>query len=49
MARHADHHDGFDVVLRANRALVLTLLWAALVACVVASLVYDVGDWLHAW
>jgi len=49
MVRHAHHHDGFDVVLRANRTLMLTLLWAALAACVVSSLVYDVADWIHAW
>jgi len=49
MVRHADHHDGFDVVLRANRVLVLTLLWGALAACVGISLVYDVANWIHAW
>jgi hypothetical protein len=49
MFRHADHHDGIDVVLRANRVLVLSLLWAAFAACVVSSLAYDVGRWLNAW
>jgi hypothetical protein len=49
MVRHADHHDGIDAVLRANRVLMLSLLWAGLAACVVSSLVYDVGHWLQAW
>jgi hypothetical protein len=29
--------------------VVLALLWAALVACVVGSLAYDVADWINAW
>jgi hypothetical protein len=49
MVRHADHHDGIDVVLRANRILVLSLLWTALAVCVVGSLIYDVGRWVQAW
>jgi hypothetical protein len=49
MVRHADRHDGFDAVIRANRILLLSVLWAALVACVVSSAVYDVGHWLNAW
>jgi hypothetical protein len=49
MVRHADHHDGFDAVVRANRVLVLGLLWGALAACVVSSLVYDVAHWIQAW
>jgi len=49
MMSHADYHDGLDVVLRANRTLMLTLLWASLAACVVSSLAYDVAKWVHAW
>jgi len=49
MVHHAHHHDGIDVVLRANRILVLSLLWAALAGCVVSSAVYDVGHWINAW
>ena len=49
MFRHADRHDGIDVVLRANRVFVLSLLWAAFAACMVSSLAYDVGHWLNAW
>ncbi len=49
MAHHADHHLGVDAVLRANRTLSLSLLWAALAACVVSSAVYDVGHWISAW
>jgi len=46
---HANHYDQFNFLLRTNRALVLALLWAALAACVVGSLVYDVADWVGAW
>jgi len=49
MVRHADHHDAFDGLVRANRTLLLSLLWAALAACVVSSMIYDVGHWFHAW
>jgi len=49
MVRHADHHDGFESLVRVNRTLLLSLLWAALAACVVSSVIYDVGHWLHAW
>jgi hypothetical protein len=49
MVRHADHHDGINAVLRANRILGLSLFWAALAACVVSSLVYDIGHWFQAW
>ena len=49
VVRHADHHNESNVVLRTNRTVVLTLLWAALAACVISSLVYDVADWISAW
>ena len=49
MVRHVNHHDQFSFLLRTNRALALALLWAALAACVVGSLVYDVADWVGAW
>ena len=51
MVRHAGRHIEHDleVVLRANRTALLSLLWAALLACVVGSLVFDVGHWLGAW
>ena len=49
MIRHAGHHDGIDALLRANKILMLSLLWAALAACVVGSLAYDVADWINAW
>jgi hypothetical protein len=49
VVRHLNHHDQFHFLLRTNRTLVLALLWAALAACVVASLVYDVADWVGAW
>jgi hypothetical protein len=49
MTRHADLHEGFDAMVRANRALLLGLLWGALTVCVVSSAIYDVGHWVHAW
>jgi hypothetical protein len=49
MVRHANYHQPFHVLLRANRTLVLGLFWAALAACVVLSLAVDIADWLSAW
>jgi hypothetical protein len=49
MVRNVNRHDPFHVLLRANRILLLTVLWAALAACIVGSLVFDVADWLSAW
>jgi len=49
MVHHADLHHSVDAVVRANRALLLGLLWAALAVCVVSSAIYDVGHWVHAW
>jgi hypothetical protein len=49
MVRQIDRHDPFHVLLRANRILVLTMLWAALAACIVGSLAFDLADWLSAW
>jgi hypothetical protein len=49
MVRHVDHRDRFDAVVRANRVMILGVLWSALVTCVISSLVYDVGHWLNAW
>jgi hypothetical protein len=51
MFHHAGRHD-VEFVLRANRAkraAILFLLWGALGACVVGSLVFDVGHWLGGW
>jgi len=49
MVPHVDHRDRFDAVLRANRIMILGVLWCALVTCAISSLVYDVGHWLSAW
>ena len=49
MFRHVNQRDTFHAVLRTNRVLLLTVLWAALAACIVGSLVFDVADWLSAW
>jgi hypothetical protein len=49
MVRQASHSDGFDTIIRANRTLLLGLLWGALFACVAAASVYDVGRWINLW
>ena len=49
MVSHLDHRDRFDAVVRANRIMILGVLWCALGTCVISSLVYDVGHWLNAW
>jgi hypothetical protein len=49
VVRHANYHDPFHLLLRTNRAVVLSLLWAALAACVVGSLAVDIADWIGAW
>jgi hypothetical protein len=49
VVRHVNRQDPFNFLLRTNRTVVLALLWAALAACVIGSLVYDVADWVSAW
>lgn len=49
MVRQLNQHDQFNVLLRANRTVVLAVLWVALAACVVGSVIYDVADWIGAW
>jgi hypothetical protein len=54
VARHANrrgpsHRGPFHALLRANRIVVLAVLWVALVVCIVAALVFDVAGWLSAW
>jgi hypothetical protein len=49
MVPQVDHRDRFDAVVRANRIMILGVLWCALVTCAIGSLVYDVGHWLNAW
>jgi hypothetical protein len=49
VVRHVNHHDPFHVLLRANRLFMLAVLWAALAACIVVSLAFDVAGWLSAW
>ena len=45
MAHLVDKH----FVQRANTALMLTILWGGLAACVIAALVYDIAYWLGNW
>jgi hypothetical protein len=47
--RHLKQHDQLNSLLRTNRTVVLAVLWAALAACVVGSMIYDVADWISAW
>jgi len=49
MIRHLDHRDWLDAVVRANRLMILSLLWSGLATCAISSLIYDVGHWLNAW
>jgi hypothetical protein len=49
MVRQASHSDGFEAILRANRTVLLGLLWGALFACVAVASVYDVGRWVNLW
>lgn len=38
-----------QLILRANGALLATIIGGGLVACVFGSVVYDVGHWIAAW
>jgi len=49
MVRQAGHFDGKDVLVRANRTLLLSLLWVALFGCVAVASIYDVGRWFDVW
>jgi hypothetical protein len=49
MVRHASHFDGFDTIIRANRTILLGLLWGGMIGCVVAASVYDIGRWVNLW
>jgi hypothetical protein len=42
MAHHLDWH----FIQRANKILMLGLLWSGLAACVLGALAYDVALWL---
>jgi hypothetical protein len=49
VVRRVNDRNPFHLLLRANRILVLAVLWAALAACIAAALASDVVDWLSAW
>jgi hypothetical protein len=49
VARRSKFTDPFHFLLRANRIIVLAVLWAALAACIVGALAFDIADWLSAW
>ena len=38
-----------EVLVRANVALVLALVWGGLALCAVAASIYDIGRWFHVW
>ena len=46
---HLAHLIDKKVVLRANRALALGLVWASLAFCALAAVVYDIHHWIKAW
>jgi hypothetical protein len=48
MVRHFGHSGGHGFA-RANRAVLLSLMWVALFGCVAAASIYDVGRWFDAW
>lgn len=43
------HHLERETIARANRALLLGLVWGGLAACVIAALIYDIGRWTGRW
>jgi len=40
------HMIGIRRLQRANAALLLGILWAALAACAIGAIVYDISHWL---
>ena len=38
-----------QVLLRANTAVLLTLVWGGLAACAFGAAIFDLGRLLHAW
>jgi hypothetical protein len=36
-------------LLRANTAVMLTLVWGGLAVCAFGALIYDVGRWVDVW
>lgn len=38
-----------QVLLRANTAVMLTLVWGGLAVCAFGALVYDIGRWVDVW
>ncbi len=49
MIRHFGPGGGHGSLARANRTVLLSLMWVALFGCVAAASVYDVGRWFDAW
>lgn len=38
-----------ETLVRANVAVLLTLVWGGLAACALAAAVYDIGHWVADW
>jgi len=38
-----------DLVQRANRAVLLGLLWSGFAACAIGALAYDIALWMKGW
>jgi len=35
--------------IRANTALLLSIVWGGLAACAIGAMAYDIGSWLSVW
>ena len=46
MTHFVDQH---PLLVRANTALLLTLIWGGLAACAVGAVIYDLGRTFGAW
>jgi hypothetical protein len=38
-----------ETVERANAVLLLSVVWGAIAACVIAAMVFEIGYWVDAW
>ncbi len=38
-----------QTLVRANTALMLTIVWGGLAACALGAIVFDIGRWFAAW
>ncbi len=38
-----------QTIVRANTALMLSVVWGGLAACAIGAIIYDVGRWVGSW